>query len=136
MSTLRARFVSIRDLLATAWPIVLISAIGFAVAYQFVEPAPPRQMTISTGSETGAYYAYAQRYAKILASKGITLEVKTSAGSQQNLERLKNGEADIALVQGGLQEGEPSAEENSGESDLRSLGSVSYEPVWVFYRNN
>ena len=136
MSTLRARFVSIRDLLATAWPIVLISAIGFAVAYQFVEPAPPRQMTISTGSETGAYYAYAQRYAKILASKGITLEVKTSAGSQQNLERLKSGEADIALVQGGLQEGEPSAEENSEESDLRSLGSVSYEPVWVFYRNN
>lgn len=135
MNKLRARFISIRDLLATAWPIVLISAIGFVVAYQFVEPAPPQHMTITTGSETGAYYAYAKRYAAILAAKGITLEIKTSAGSQQNLERLNTGEADIALVQGGLQEVSSEDSENREESSLRSLGSVSYEPVWVFYRN-
>ena len=91
MYKLRAKFVSIRDLLATAWPIVLVTAIGFAVAYQFVEPAPPRHMTISTGGETGAYYAYAKRYAQLLATKGITLEVMTSAGSLQNLDRLKKG---------------------------------------------
>ena len=56
MSKLRARFVSLRDLLAMAWPIILITAVGFVVAYQFVQPAPPRHMTISTGSESGAYY--------------------------------------------------------------------------------
>ena len=132
MYKLRAKFVSIRDLLATAWPIVLVTAIGFAVAYQFVEPAPPRHMTISTGGETGAYYAYAKRYAQLLATKGITLEVMTSAGSLQNLERLKKGEADIALIQGGVQE----ALNSEDESELRSLGSVSYEPVWVFYRSH
>jgi len=32
MNTIRAKFISIRDLLATAWPIVLITAIGFVVA--------------------------------------------------------------------------------------------------------
>ena len=62
MMKLRAKIVSIRDLLATAWPIVLITAIGFVFAYQFVKPAPPRHMTITTGSESGAYYAYARRY--------------------------------------------------------------------------
>jgi len=132
MNKLRAKFVSIRDLLATAWPIVLITAIGFVVAYQFVEPAPPRHMTISTGGETGAYYAYAKRYAQLLATNGITLEVKTSAGSLQNLERLKKGEADIAFIQGGVKE----ALNSEDESELRSLGSVSYEPVWVFYRSD
>lgn len=129
MSSLRARFVSLRDLLATAWPIVLITAIGFVVAYQFVEPAPPRQMSISTGGETGAYYAYAKRYGELLAANGIALEIKTSAGSQQNLQRLAAGEADIALVQGGVEHAD------DDQSDLRSLGSVSYEPVWVFYRS-
>ncbi len=131
MKKLRAKFVSIRDLLATAWPIVLVTAIGFVVAYQFVQPAPPRRMTISTGSDSGAYYAYAKRYAAFLADKGITLEIKTSSGAQENVERLKNGEADIAFVQGGIEE----ALKAEDESDLRSLGSVSYEPVWVFYRS-
>ncbi len=130
MNKLRAKIVSLRDLLATAWPIVLITAIGFAVAYQFVKPAPPSRMTISTGGEAGAYYAYAKRYAELLAQNGITLEVLTSDGSQQNLERLKKGEADIAFIQGGVEE----ALGEDEESELRSLGSVSYEPVWVFYR--
>lgn len=70
MERLRARLVAVRYLLSTAWPIVLITAIGLAVAYQFVEPEPPRTMTISTGSEAGAYYAYAQRYAPLLPKKG------------------------------------------------------------------
>lgn len=131
MKSLRARAISLRDLLATAWPILLISAIGFYIAYQFVEPAPPRHLTISTGSETGAYYTYAKRYASLLAAKGITLEIKISSGSQQNLERLKNGEADIALMQGGVVE----KLEEDESSELRSLGSVAYEPVWVFYRS-
>lgn len=131
MNTIRAKFISIRDLLATAWPIVLISAIGFIVAYQFVQPAPPSRMSISTGGETGAYYAYAQRYAELLAANGITLEIKTSAGSQENLDRIKKGEADIAFVQGGIQDNPG----NDDEDRIRSLGSVSYEPVWVFYRN-
>ena len=136
MNKLRAKFISIRDLLATAWPIVLITAIGFAVAYQFVQPAPPRHMTITTGGESGAYYAYAKRYAALLAANGITLEIKTSEGSQQNLERIKSGEADIAFVQGGVQEAPSGDAESSGDSNLRSLGSVAYEPVWVFYRSN
>lgn len=132
MDKLRAKFVSIRDLLATAWPIVLITAIGFVVAFQFVQPAPPRHVTITTGGEAGAYYAYAKRYAALLAAKGITLEILTSAGSVENLDRLNRGQADIALVQGGIQE----VSNNDEGSDLRSLGSVSYEPVWVFYRSD
>lgn len=131
MNKLRAKFVSIRDLLATAWPIVLITALGFVVAYQFVKPAPPREMTISTGGETGAYYAYAKRYAELLAANGISLKIETSSGSQQNLQRLKQGDADIALIQGGIEE----VASGDEPSELRSLGSVAYEPVWVFYRS-
>jgi len=130
MAKLRAHLISLRDLLATAWPIVLITAIGFAVAYQFVEPAPPSHLTITTGDESGAYYAFAKRYAALLARKGITLEVKSSVGSYENLDRVRKGEADVAFVQGGI--AAPAAGDDDRE--LSSLGSVYYEPVWVFYR--
>ena len=130
MAKFRARLLSLRDLLATAWPIVVITAMGFAVAYQFVEPAPPRHMSISTGGESGAYYLFAQRYAALLARNGVTLEVKTSAGSVENLDRLRKGQTDVALVQGGI--AAPATSDD--DVTLASLGSVSYEPVWLFYR--
>ncbi|WP_291993836.1 TAXI family TRAP transporter solute-binding subunit [Candidatus Accumulibacter sp. ACC003] len=130
MERLRARLVAVRYLLATAWPIVVITAIGLIVAYQFVEPEPPRRLRISTGDAAGAYHSYAQRYAPLLAAKGITLEILTSAGSIENLQRLDHGDADVAFVQGGIVP--PAADPES--THLRSLGSVSYEPVWVFYR--
>jgi TRAP transporter TAXI family solute receptor len=131
MARIKAGLVSLRDLLATAWWVVMIAGIGFVVAYQFVEPAPPKKIVMTTGSDSGAYYGYAQRYATILARDGVTLEVRTSAGSLQNLERLEKGEAQVGFVQGGVV---PPRVEDAEESTLRSLGSVYYEPVWVFYR--
>lgn len=126
---------AVRDLLATIWPIVLLTLFGFVVAYQFVEPAPPRHLTIATGSESGAYYAFAKRYATLLARNGITLEVQTSAGSYENLERLRKGAVDVAFVQGGIVSPARDAEsEKPQASAFKSLGSVYYEPVWLFYR--
>jgi TRAP transporter TAXI family solute receptor len=135
MAKIKAGLLSLRDLFATAWWIVLLAGIGFAVAYQFVEPAPPTKIAISTGSESGAYYQFAKRYATILAKNGITLEVRTSAGSLENLDRLKNDEVQIGFVQGGVvpPNPDPDAVDDSG---LLSLGSLFYEPVWVFYRGD
>ena len=135
MAKLKAGFLSLRDLFATAWWISLIVGIGFVVAYQFVEPAPPRHIVITTGSESGAYYQFAQRYATILARHGITLEVKASAGSLDNLARLKEDAAQVGFVQGGVIE-PPDDPENEEDNGLSSLGSVFYEPVWVFYRGD
>jgi len=133
MVKLKARLLSLRDLFATAWWIFLIAGIGFFIAYQFVAPAPPKTIVITTGGEAGAYYQYARRYAAILARDGITLEVRTSAGSLQNLERLTSGEVQVGFVQGGVV---VPKDEQAGETDsgLMSLGSMFYEPLWVFHR--
>ena len=137
MAKFKAGLLSLRDLFATAWWIFLIVGIGFVVAYQFVAPAPPKKITITTGGESGAYYQFANRYAAILARNGITLEVKTSAGSLENLARLKNDEAQIGFVQGGVVEPtELEVEDAENDTGLLSLGSVFYEPVWVFYRGD
>ena len=95
MAKIKAGLLSLRDLFATAWWIFLIAGIGFVVAYQFVEPAPPRHVVMTSGGESGAYYHFAKRYAALLARDGITLEILPSEGSLQNLQRLQEGEAQI-----------------------------------------
>ncbi len=125
-------WIALREWLVTGWPLALVALVGFWVAFQFVEPAPPRQLTISTGSEDGAYYNFAKRYQDILAKEGIRLDILTSAGSSENMERLNRDEAQVAFVQGG---GMPESEQGE-ESGLLSLGSVFYEPVWVFVRSH
>ena len=110
---------------------ILLTVAAFLVAYQFVEPAPPRKIVIGTGDKSGAYYAFAQRYKEILARDGITLEVRNTAGSGENLKLLTNPESgvDIALVQGGI--GSPAS-----QPGLHSLASLYFEPLWVFYRRD
>lgn len=110
-------------------PAVVVAISGFWIAYQFVRPAPPDTIVMSTGRKDGAYYLVAEKYRDILARTGVTLEIRSSAGSVENIKRLESGEADLAFVQGG-------AAGPSGSDDLVSLGSMYYEPLWVFYRGN
>jgi TRAP transporter TAXI family solute receptor len=109
-------------------PAALLVIAAFVVAFQFVKPAPPGRVVMATGSPEGAYHAFAERYARILADEGIELVLRNTAGSVDNVELLRAGEVDAALVQGGV------VEPLDNES-LRSLGSVYYEPLWLFYRD-
>ena len=81
----------------------MLTLIGFIVAYQFVQPAPPKHVTIGTGSKTGAYYPFGLRYREILARDGITLEVLSTAGSIENIKLLEAEEegVQVAFAQGG-----------------------------------
>jgi len=120
---------AVREILLLVGPALIAIGFAFWFAYQFVEPAPPQNVTITTGSETGAYYAYATKYAEILKCSGINLEVATSAGSLRNLEQLRDPGAavSLAMLQGGISDREK-------DPDIVSLGRVFLEPVWVFYR--
>jgi hypothetical protein len=40
-------------------PAIFLTLAGFIVAYQFVDPAPPRRITLAAGRSTGAYYEIA-----------------------------------------------------------------------------
>jgi len=116
---------SYKDLITTFSPAILLIIAGFWVAYQFVAPPPPKKIIISTGSKTGNYFKIAQQYRAALAKEGIELEIINSSGSGENIKRLLNNEVDLAFVQGGTgKEGDP----------LQSLGSLYYEPLWIFLR--
>ena len=117
--------------LKTFGPAILVTLIGFIVAWQFVNPAPPRHIRIATGSEQSAYYLFAQRYRERLAEEGIELEILVTSGSVENLQLLGDAGAavDLAFLQGGTASG-------SRDDDLAALASLYYEPLWVFYRDD
>lgn len=118
---------SLRDMIAVAIPALAIVILGFYVTAQFIKPAPPRQMTLSSGGAGGAYEGFALRYKDVLARYGIEVVVQPSAGAIENLARLRERSTDAAFIQGGSA--------NAGDNEgIVSLGSLYYEPLWVFYR--
>ncbi len=121
--------VQTRETLLVAGPALIILVAAFWFALQFVEPAPPKIVKMTSGSETGAYYKFGRDYAQELAQSGITLDVMTSAGSIENKKRLLDEKSDfqVGLMQGGLGD-------DRSRKELVSLGRVFLEPLWVFYR--
>jgi TRAP-type uncharacterized transport system substrate-binding protein len=130
--------VSLRDLLVAAAPTIVLVALACAVAYLVVDPEPPRRVVLATGQDNSAYEEFGRKYAAILARDGIRVELRRSLGSAENLQRLKDGQVDIAFVQSGSTGAAPTSQSNLANPperpDLVSLGSLFTEPVWLFLR--
>ena len=107
-------------------PAFLITIVGFVLTYQFVEPAPSRNVTIATGSREGAYFGFGERYRQFLATHGVSLNVRESAGTLENVALLRDrgSGVDIAFVQGGVA--------SDDGTSLLALASLYYEPLWLF----
>ncbi|MDB4442222.1 ABC transporter substrate-binding protein, partial [bacterium] len=112
-------------------PAVVIAILAFVFATYFVDPFPPRRISIGCGPPEGANYNYAQVYQKILSREGITLELINTAGSAENLKLLDapSGGADIAFVQGSMKS-------LVQDTDLVSLGSLFFDPLWIFHHSD
>ena len=122
--------ISVRDLLASTLPSLLLIVGLCALAYLIVDPAPPRHVTLGTGQENGSYEEFAKKYTTALARDDIKVRAVRSLGSQENLQRLKEGKVDIAFVQSGSTD-----EAEAQRKGLVSLGSLFTEPVWLFMRD-
>ncbi|WP_198116560.1 TAXI family TRAP transporter solute-binding subunit [Massilia rhizosphaerae] len=121
--------VSLRDLLVAVAPTAVLVLAACIVAYVVVDPAPPRRVVLATGQDNSAYEEFGHKYAALLARDGIRVELQPSLGSEDNLQRLIEGKADIAFVQSGS-----TSEAQVERGGLVSLGSLFTEPVWLFLR--
>ncbi len=120
-------YTAVAEFLKVWGVLALIIAAGFVFTYQYVGAPPPKTVRIATGAKEGAYYTFAEQYARLLAEDGIVLEVVQTAGSVENLALLRKGDVTLALVQGG------SATKEDKEG-LQSLGSLFLEPLWILTR--
>lgn len=113
------------------WSIVVLACtLGLAGTYILcVEAPPPRHIVIAAGSRDGAYFRFAERYAELLKQEQVTLDIRVTEGSVENVELLldKKSDVEVAFVQTGIVDPEKS-------SSLQALGSLYREPLWIFYR--
>jgi TRAP-type uncharacterized transport system substrate-binding protein len=133
---LRARLILLRDLLLAAAPFGLAAAAMLWLAYVALDPTPPRRVVLATGPEQSAAAEFGREYARRLGEHGITVELLATAGSAENLRLLRDAgrQVDLAFVQGGAGEAIRAVDEDRSGEPLVSLGSLFYEPVWIFYR--
>ncbi|GAA6143516.1 TAXI family TRAP transporter solute-binding subunit [Hydrogenophaga sp. 5NK40-0174] len=128
---LRFTLLSIRDLLVSIGPFILLTVALLVLAFWWLKPTPPRSVILATGPEQSAYDEFGKRYAQSLAHFGIEVKLLRSDGSSDNLKLLRNGQADIGFVQGGTADIGYDDEES-----VVSLGSLFVEPLWLFYRED
>ena len=92
-------------------------------------PLPPRTVVMTTGTEGGIYREFGEKYRAALARHGITLDLRPSSGNIENLARLKDPSSGVTV--GFVASGLPG---EKGSPQIESLGTISYDPAWVFCR--
>lgn len=114
---------------AVAITVLSLAALSITGAiFYFFESAPATTLTITTGPEGSVFYKNGMKYAAILAKSGVKLNVIPSNGSLENLQRLGDptSHVDIGIAQAGI----------APSPGLISLGSISYQPLLLFYRTS
>jgi TRAP-type uncharacterized transport system substrate-binding protein len=93
-------------------------------------PAMPQPSTVMATYPEGSLNAeLVKRYQQILVRKGIKLKLAPSAGAVESVALLRDPKSgvSVALIPGGI-----TSERDSPE--LVSLGTMFYQPLWVFSR--
>ena len=130
-SRLTRRSMAVREFVRSNWHVVTIAVTTGAIvcaAVFLLSTMPPRSITMATGPVGGGYNEIGRQYQELLAQTGVELRLVVTAGSVENLALLRDPRSgvDIALVPGG------SVGKTTG--GLESLGTLFYEPLWIFHR--
>ncbi len=116
--------------IALAIAFLVLVAVLFATLWILVPP-PPRSIELATGFPAGLYQKFGEKLQSELAEEGISLRLKTTGGSAENLALLSDPHSgvDFAIVQGGVAD-------IAKYPHLVSLAGLFYEPLWVWYRES
>ena len=108
--------------------IVILLFLGGVIIY--LKPFPFSGITIATSYKGGDWYQFGEGAITPLKERGIHVDVVATNGTIENVEALidPKSEVNAGFVYA-------AALSESQQKQLYSLGSVSYDPVWIFYRN-
>lgn len=129
--TLRYTLASLREWIISGGPFIVLAASLLALTYWWLDPNPPRRVTLASGPAQSAYAEMGAGYQKLLAANGIEVVVLQTEGSSDNLRMVQEGKADLGFVQGGSRA--PAPEDDTSPV---SLGDLFLEPIWLFYRED
>jgi TRAP-type uncharacterized transport system substrate-binding protein len=116
-----------------AMTIIIIASViilgGIVWLCSLLHPLPPHTIVMATGPEGSSYAYFGKRYQQLMAKEGIKVILIPTAGGVENLAKLRDPHSgvEIGLVEGGIAD-------DSDSPALVSLGTICYEPMWLFSR--
>jgi len=129
MNILTREYMNRRLLVIVAIITAALLAIGIWLTFSLLRPTPPRSVAMAIDPEGSFSAELGKRYRELLARDGIDLRLVPTAGAVESMARLRDPKSgvSISIIPGGIS--------NQQESlGLVSLGTLFYEPLWVFSR--
>jgi TRAP-type uncharacterized transport system substrate-binding protein len=128
-ASIREEFKSWWILITDSWHIMGLIFLVLFVLLWVVKPAPPHVVEFAAGMTTDYTYTMAREYVEFFKRNGIDLKLVPTEGTYENLKRVRDPHDSIraAFVQSGITDSQESSQ------NILSLGSVDYEPIWLFY---
>jgi len=109
--------------------LLTLTVLAAWLVFALLRPKPPRTVTMAVYPEGSLNAELVKRYREILARDGIELKLAPSAGAVESVARLRDPKSaiSIAIIPGGITTARDSPE-------LVSLGTLFYQPLWIFSR--
>ena len=109
------------------WYFVFPVVIAVLAVLYLVRPLPPSKIRLATGQPNSTFQVIGEHYKEYFKRQNVELELVSSSGAIENNRLLLEGQVDAIFSQGGVKIYDP-------DDSIRSLGSMSYQPLWLFYK--
>lgn len=129
LSSTKQEFHSWRALLRADWRWLFLLIFGVLILVLFSRPLPPSDVYLAVGQTGSTFEMLGKKFVPYFEKEGIKLHLVTTHGSVESLAELndKNNPISATLMTAGVAE-------DGSFPQLRSLGSIEYVPLWLFYR--
>lgn len=107
-------------------PLVII---GLIAVFLYVDPIPPKKAYLASGQPGSSYRLLSEKFASYFAKHGFELELVETPGLDEGFQKLNDDKSPVNASF--LTAGSARADDFP---ELRSLGSIQFSPVWLFYR--
>ena len=106
----------------------LICLLGIVM---YLDPFPDRNIYLATSYQDSDWYQFGAHASDYLKENGLNVSVETTDGAAENVARLLDPKDPVnAAFTYGM-----AITEAQGKG-IYSLGSIGYEPIWIFYRQS
>jgi TRAP-type uncharacterized transport system substrate-binding protein len=107
-----------------------VMAVAWLLLWYFI-PTPPSTITMMSGFRNSSLDHFARDYRDKLAKQHVTLNLRYADSAIDNLSFLENPSSgvDATFVLGDVVDSKQAP-------GVRSLGRVTFNPVWIFYRGS
>ena len=105
--------------------------VGLVALFIYIKPVTPKVAYLAIGQAGSSYGVMADKFKVAFAKFGLDLQLVETDGLSEGLRALDdpNSQVNASFITAGI-----ATSENL--TNLVSLGSIQYAPIWIFYKGN